>query len=106
MFAIIYQFKVLSGRERDFLIAWKELTQMIYQYEGSLGSRLHKASEEVYIAYAQWPSEERWKNSGKTLPAEAHVIRKSMRDSCSDIQTLYSMEVSEDLLRDHSSPGK
>ncbi len=45
MFAVIYQFNVKENRESEFIGAWKQLTQLIYDYEGSLGSRLHKLND-------------------------------------------------------------
>ena len=54
MFAVIYQFKVKENRKAEFINAWKQLTHLIYEYEGSLGSRLHKQDDDVYLAYAQW----------------------------------------------------
>ena len=102
MFAVIYQFKVKENRASEFINAWKELTQLIYEYEGSLGSRLHKQNEDVYLAYAQWPDKETWKNSGKNLPHSADRIREAMRDSCSSIEVLYELDSIEDLLKTYT----
>ena len=55
MRTIIYQFKVKELLNEEFINAWKELTELIYKYENSLGSRLHKKDDQTYIAYAQWP---------------------------------------------------
>jgi heme-degrading monooxygenase HmoA len=53
MFTVIYSFQVKPGQVHKFEKAWKDLTLLISEYEGSLGSRLHKQSELSYIAYAQ-----------------------------------------------------
>ena len=53
MFCVIYSFQVKEDKEAPFIEAWKELTKLIYQYEGSLGSRIHKASEDIYLAYEE-----------------------------------------------------
>ena len=79
--------------------AWKQLTQLIYEYEGSLGSRLHQKDESRYIAYAHWPDRETWKNSGDKLPDTADLIRKTMKDCCTRIETLYELDCVEDLLK-------
>lgn len=63
MFAEIYKFDVKENRESEFIGVRKQLTQLIYDYEGSLGSRLHKLKDTSYIAYAQWPDRQTWKNS-------------------------------------------
>ncbi len=98
MFAIIYHFEVHPGKEASFIEAWKNLTQLIYQYEGSLGSRLHKKNNEHYIAYAQWPNRKTWENSGSKLPEEAKEYRKIMKEACTSISTQHELQMIEDLL--------
>lgn len=99
MFAVIYQFEVKKNMETEFVINWKQMTQFIYEYEGSLGSRLHKQKKGVYIAYAQWPSKETWKNSGNKLPHSATVVRTKMQETCTKIETLYQLECVENLTK-------
>ncbi len=99
MFAVIYQFNIKENMNSEFIKAWKELTQLIYEYEGSLGSRLHGLNHRSYIAYAQWPDRETWKNSGRNLPDSADRIRIAMKDSCSSIEVLYELDSVEDLLK-------
>ena len=99
MFAVIYQFNIKETMEPTFINAWQQLTELIYQYEGSLGSRLHKQDEGVFIAYAQWPDKETWKNSGSNLPDSANNVRAAMRDSCTSIETLYELDCTLDLLK-------
>ena len=99
MFSVIYTFRVKEGRDKDFIVGWRGLTKLIYEYEGSLGSRLHKKSEGEYVAYAQWPSKEVWKNAGGKLPEIAAESRDLMKYSCEDIQTAYELDVIEDLVK-------
>lgn len=99
MFSVIYTFEVKESKQLQFEKAWQDMTELIYKFEGSLGSRLHKASESKYIAYAQWPDKETWKKSGDALPEEANEVRKRMRDSCVDISTTFELEMVSDLLR-------
>ena len=42
---------------KEFIENWTEGTKLIYQNEGSLGSRLHKVGENLFLAYALWPNE-------------------------------------------------
>ncbi|OMP29884.1 MULTISPECIES: antibiotic biosynthesis monooxygenase [Mangrovimonas] len=100
MFAVIYSFKVKEGLEATFVNGWKELTELVHQYEGGLGSRLHKKNDSHYIAYAQWPDYETWQSAGKNLPESANKIRKFLRDSCDEFETLFELDVVEDLLKD------
>lgn len=106
MFAVIYQFKVKKDKEDDFKNSWKQLTELIYEFEGSLGSRLHKQQEGIYLAYAQWPDKKTWKNSGGNLPDQANDIRLIMKDSCSEIETLFEVDCEEDLLKNKPAKTK
>lgn len=99
MFTVIYSFKVKPNRELEFIDSWNGLTSLIYKHEGSLGSRLHSVKENYFIAYAQWPDKETWKNSGDNLPDLAVEFRKGMKESCISIDTLYKMDVVSDLLK-------
>jgi heme-degrading monooxygenase HmoA len=98
MFAVIYHFNVKRGQEVLFEASWAALTDLIYCHENSLGSRLHKSKEGKYIAYALWPDQETWKNSGELLPPEAKEWRTKLRSSCEQVLTLHEMEVIDDKL--------
>ncbi len=98
MFAVLYSFTIIPGKEDQFLKTWHELTRLIYQYEQSFGSRLHKEVDQRYIAYAQWPDKQTWKNAGSKLPPEADPYRSQMRDSCLEIKTLYELDLVDDQL--------
>ena len=98
-FAVVYQFEVIRGKEQEFQESWEKMTELIYMHEGSLGSRLHKEKEQTYIAYAQWPSREKWENYGKNMPKEAEAIGDQMRRACTKIETLFQLNTVSDLLR-------
>ena len=98
MFCVIYQFDVIEGQEADFIKYWTIMTHLIRTYEGGLGSRLHKAEDGKYLAYAQWPDRVTWENAGEHLPPEAEDVRMGMRKTCADIKTLHTMHVEADLL--------
>jgi len=99
MFCVIYSFKVKPNQSEQFLNAWHELTELIYKYEGSLGSRLHQLETEGdYVAYAQWPSKAQWENAGGNLPEKSKEYRAAMLEACDDIQTVYEMDMVDDLL--------
>lgn len=98
MFAILYSFKIKANKKQSFVKAWSEMTLLIRQYEGGLGSRLHQKSDREFIAYAQWPDKATWENSGAKLPKSAEGIRKEMRESCEEIKALHELDLVEDLL--------
>lgn len=106
MFVVIYQFEVKENMKSEFISAWESLTQLIYEHEGSLGSRLHRKSDNIYIAYAQWPDKETWKSAGNKLPDFANKVRTKMKESCSKIETLYELEGIKDLLRSETNRNK
>jgi len=103
MFSVIYKFEIKPDRKESFEKSWKDLTLLIYDYAGSLGSRLHKKDECNYIAYAQWPNKETWENSSNKLPEKSNEISKLMKKSCVSIETLYELELTEDLLEETPS---
>ncbi len=100
MYVVLYSFKVKPKQVEKFIQGWKGLTDLIYQYEGSLGSRLHKKEPLEYMAYAQWPSKNKFESSGGNLPEKASEYRDLMRLSCSKIEIISKVEVVEDLLAD------
>lgn len=100
MFSVLYSFKVKEGREEDFIQSWKSLTELIYRYEGSFGSKLHKDQNGNFIAYAMWPDRETWKGSGDKLPNEANEFRELMRNNCLKIETEYKLDEVEDLIKE------
>lgn len=99
-FTVIYAFTIHEGKAETFIHAWSEITKLIYQYEGSYGSRLHKASDTLFIGYAQWPNRRRWEESGNNLPESAGELRATMRACCAEIKTEHELEVVSDLLKD------
>ncbi|UTW61603.1 antibiotic biosynthesis monooxygenase [bacterium SCSIO 12741] len=99
MFAVIYSFEVKPGNDQKLIDAWSGLTDLIYRHEGSLGSRLHHETGNRYLAYAQWPSREGWKEAGANMPAEAEKYRKAMKESCLKIETLHELNPVSDLLQ-------
>ena len=99
MFIAIYSFKVRPGAEKAFERSWRDLTKRIYEYEGSLGSRLHTSEPGTYIAYAQWPDRKTWEHAGKKLPESAKTVSQQMKDSCEKIETIFQLDVIDDLLK-------
>lgn len=97
---IIYSFTVVEGKENEFIACWTALTKLIYEYEGSYGSRLHKVNDNLFIGYAQWPDKETYDKSGNNLPEEANSLRLKMRECCSEIKPVYEMVTVKNLLSD------
>lgn len=98
MFAVIYSFEVKEDKIQQFEENWSKLTELIYRYEGSLGSRLHKSDKLNYLAYAQWPDKQTWENSGAKLPDVSKEISRRMKEACVKIETTHRLELTNDLL--------
>jgi hypothetical protein len=58
MFIVLYRWKIKPGRESQFISAWSEVTAYYLENLDSLGSRLHRGSDGLFYAYAQWKSAE------------------------------------------------
>ena len=99
-FTVVYSFNVISGKETNFVECWSELTKLIYEFEGSYGSRLHKVNDNLFIAYAQWPDQNTYDKAGGNLPESALKLRQQMRECCSEIKTDYELpQTIKDLLK-------
>jgi hypothetical protein len=101
MFAVIYRWRVIPGRERQFEEGWSRGTARIRDEFGGWGSRLHAAGEGVYIAYAQWPDEATWKRATEQgMRHSDEEARVMYRDAIEPgtFETLYAMPVTSDVL--------
>ena len=102
MFIVLFEFVVKEGFEKQFLAAWPKTTQGIYLFKSSLGSRLHRDKNGAFIAYAQWPDEQTYRNAANIkMNAEYEQQRQLMRDSLNleSTKILYEMEVEIDYLQ-------
>jgi len=103
MLAVVLEFDVIDGMEEQFREAWIETTEIIYQNFGSLGSRLHKSDNGVFIAYAQWPDLDVYE-SDHHWPDDTLSTRERMR-ACLKIgkpTVLYKLTLDTDLLKEKS----
>lgn len=97
MHAIYFKWKVASGHEREFEHAWLELTELIRDERGGLGSRLHRCTDGHYFAYAQWPSEFVW--AAQAEPTARMVeLRNRMREFAELVDGPLRGDVVADLL--------
>lgn len=102
MYIVMFEFVVKEGYEAQFLKAWPIVTQGIYLFKGSLGSRLHKNINGEFIAYAQWPDEKTWQASTDIeMSKDYEKYRESMTDALNleSTKILYQMEVAVDYLQ-------
>ena len=55
MFAVLYRWQIKPGMEEQFVDGWSRVTRAIHNSCGSYGSRLHRAADGTWFAYARWP---------------------------------------------------
>ena len=97
MFVALYRWKLKEGCEGRFREGWRRRTREIYERCGSLGSRLHRAEDGTWLAYAQWPNRQAWEDA-RGVPVSDVEASALMRES---VETSYPdtyMEVADDLL--------
>lgn len=80
MLAVLLEFNVKPGLEDQFVECWSETTDIIYKKFGSLGSKLHKSNNGVYVAYAQWPSREIYESEQSWSQSDS-AVREKMRST-------------------------
>ncbi|MHC9510498.1 hypothetical protein [Kangiella sp. M94] len=99
MLSIVLEFKVVEGKDEEFIRAWTKCTEVIYQNFQSLGSRLHRSETGSFIAYAQWPDQATYDKSGE-WPSELVKYRENMRKLLIDgkPRVLHKLSMEVDLL--------
>jgi hypothetical protein len=60
---------VAPEKTEQFQGAWEVLTRELCGSHGSLGSRLHRAQDGSWLAYAQWPCRAAWEAAQIESPA-------------------------------------
>lgn len=55
MFAVMYRWRTKPGMDEQFVVGWQLVTRAIHCSCGSYGSRLHRAADGTWFAYARWP---------------------------------------------------
>lgn len=99
MFVVIYRWKLKEGMEERFREGWRRATETIIEKYGALGSRLHKAEDGSWLAYAQWPDKPHWEamRQGPAADPEAFAMMKeSLDESAEIISPLFCMTVTDD----------
>ncbi len=98
MFIALYRWKVKEGQEKNFLEGWHRRTEEINQNCGSLGSRLHRAEDGVWVAYAQWPDRPTY-DAAQNIPVIDAEARTMFQESIEEAYPDIYMNVIDDLLK-------
>ncbi len=107
MYAITYRFKLLpealkSGRrmaEAQFIDVWSGMTEFFKTECGALGSRLHRAQDGAFYAYAQWPDYATFTAASDIEPTDDFTrLRLQWAGLCAPSEILFAGQVEVDLL--------
>ncbi len=52
---VLYRWRLRAGSEEQFVADWSTVTRILRDERGSMGSRLHRADDGLWYAYARWP---------------------------------------------------
>ena len=83
-----------------FRQAWEAVTKSFLSERDALGSRLHRAEDGTWIAYAQWPSKAAWRRSrdlGPTNDEWAAIMRAATEEA---FEPVLMQPVCDHLVRD------
>jgi quinol monooxygenase YgiN len=108
MFVVVYRWKLKEGMDERFREGWRRATDAIIEKYGALGSRLHKAEDGSWLAYAQWPDKERWEAMRQGPAADAHgfaMMKESIDESAGIISPLFCMIVTDDHFKQPHESG-
>jgi hypothetical protein len=96
MFVIIYRWLIKTELEQQFVENWSEITKYYISSPGSLGSRLHRGSDGLYYAYAQWEAAEDREYAFQNIPAMA--ARDKLKETIDESFPEVLLEIKADFL--------
>lgn len=105
MFVALYRWRIKEGREARFHEGWHRRTEEIYRRCGSLGSRLHRAEDGTWVAYAQWPDKPAWEAARRVTAEDAEALAM-MSESVEETLPTLHLEVVDDFLRAGTFDGR
>lgn len=100
MFTVLYKWRLKPDLEQQFIDAWSEITVWYRENAGSFGSRLHRGSDGLWYAYAQWPSDEHRRKAFELIPD--HPQREKMKEAIEESFDEIRLEIASD----HLKPGE
>ena len=96
-FVAVYRWRVHKDQVDVFLAAWETLTIKIKAQRGGLGSKVHRADDGTFVAYAQWPDRASWQAMGE-LPSVDPVASAAMASAIEESLPSLLLDPITDLL--------
>jgi hypothetical protein len=94
-FSVIYRWRLHNGMESQFCQAWERATKLLMDERGALGSRLHRAEDGTWVAYAQWPSKAVWETSRELGAVDPEVSRQMLEAALETLPLILLTPVSD-----------
>ncbi|MFG2296168.1 antibiotic biosynthesis monooxygenase [Streptomyces sp. NPDC048603] len=99
MFAVIYRWRLREGMEDTFADGWHRVTKAIHAQCGSYGSRLHRADDGTWVAYARWPDAATRERCAVPDPDGEALMRAAIEEYFEETR----LELVDDLLAEPSA---
>jgi quinol monooxygenase YgiN len=99
MIYVLYEFQCRPSNSEAFVRLWTDATELIRSSYGSLGSRLHRTNDGIFIGYAAWPDVETFERSNNLHNAQVDTALARMRAVLIESKRLHIMSAEADLLR-------
>lgn len=96
MKVFLYRWRIKPGLEKQFVDSWSVITSFYRDNAGSLGSRLHRGSDGIWYAYAQWPAEGDREAAFDKIPD--HPARQPLKEAIDEFLGETELEVEADFL--------
>lgn len=91
MYVTLYQWRIKTGKEKQFSEAWTKLTQQLQATVPGLSGRLHKTPQGSFLATIDWPSLQAWESQdAKNIDFS---LQQQLMDSIEDVESVIPMEV-------------
>ena len=96
MLVFLYRWRIKPEKTAQFIDAWSEITAYYRENFNSKGSRLHRGSDGIFYAYAQWESAEQRETAFRNSPPTEAGAR--MREAIEERFPEVRLEVLADYL--------
>lgn len=97
-FVVIYRWRLHPGKEQQFIDSWTRNTPEIIKHCGGLGSRLHRADDGSWLAYAQWPDRATWERYYNVPDRRSESARQLSKEAIAETLPYLLLEPRQDFL--------